>query len=170
MTLKTIKKFKIKWDIEEVINLNWEFIEGYGVNEGFSQYTDSHYKNTLHNYKYFLPNPMPKFVDEIIKLPIFNKWKVVLPGFTLLKSGMVLPLHFDTYTKFKEMYNVTNINEISRFIIFLEDSKLGHMIELEDQVYKHWDSQDYVTIVGQQLHGAYNLGIENRYTLQVTCV
>ena len=56
MDLKSIKKYNIKWDIEEIKNLKWEFIEGYGVNEAFLKYSNTNYKNSLHNYKYFYPN------------------------------------------------------------------------------------------------------------------
>ena len=168
--MKSIKDFNIKWDIEEISNLKWEFIEGYGVNEAFLKYSDINYKNNLHNYKYFYPNPMPKFTDEILKLPMFDKWDNILIGFTLLTPGQVLPLHYDTYTRTKKVFHLNESHSITRFVIFLEDSKDGHMFEIEDTIIKKWKRYDYVSWTDKTLHGAYNLGTENRYTLQVTCI
>ena len=170
ISMKSIKDFNIKWDIEEISNLKWEFVEGYGVNEAFLKYSDINYKNTLHNYKYFYPNPMPKFTDEILKLPMFDKWDNILIGFTLLTPGQVLPLHYDTYTRTKNVFHLNESHSITRFVIFLEDSKDGHMFEIEDTIIKKWKRFDYVSWTDKTLHGAYNLGTENRYTLQVTCI
>ena len=170
MDLKSIKKYNIKWDIEEIKNLKWEFIEGYGVNEAFLKYSNTNYKNSLHNYKYFYPNPMPKFVDAIVDLPIFNKWNTILIGFTLLKPGQVLPLHYDTYDKTRKTFYLKDSHTITRFVIFLEDSKDGHIFEFENSIIKKWKCHDYVFWKDKTLHGAYNLGTENRYTLQITCL
>ena len=93
------------------------------VNEAFLKYSDINYKNILHNYKYFYPNPMPKFVNEVIELPILQGWDTVLVGFTLLKPGQVLPLHYDTYDKTKNTFNLNENHSITRFVIFLERFK-----------------------------------------------
>lgn len=170
MKFKTIKDYGIKWDINEIKNLKWELIKGYGVNEAFNEYSHKNYENSLHNYKYFYPNPMPNFADKISKLPIFDKWNTVLVGFTLLTPGQVLPLHYDTYTQTKKIFNLSESHTITRFVIFLEDSKDGHLFELEDKIFKKWDCADYVSWTDKTLHGAYNLGTENRYTLQITCI
>ena len=66
-------------------------------------------------------------------------------------------------------YLINDLNKIDRFIIFLEDAKMGHMFAFEDKVYYKWQAGDVVSWSGQTPHAAYNIGNTNRYTLQITC-
>ncbi len=87
-----------------------------------------------------------------------------------MSPGNVLPLHKDKYKIFMNQNNIKDINSVYRFIIFLEDSKPGHFMQIGNKIFSQWQSGDYVKWQGQTLHAAYNLGSEDRYTLQVTCI
>ena len=80
-----------------------------------------------------------------------------------------MPLHGDHYTNFLKAYDIKDVNDIHRYIIFLEDAKLGHMMQIEKQVYADWQAGDVVGWPGTTSHAAYNMGIEHRYTMQITC-
>ena len=50
----------------------------------------------------------------------------------------------------------------------MEDWKSGHYFEVEGNPFIEWKSGDYISWVGNTEHFAANIGIEYRYTLQIT--
>ena len=112
---------------------------------------------------------MPKFVNKILQLSFLKKYKIKSPGFHRFRPGMILPLHMDSYNAFSRMYDINDKEKINRYIFFLENSKLGHMIQVNDKIYNKWNAGDFLKWNGSTPHAAFNLGIENRYTLQITC-
>jgi len=166
--MMTWRKIKVSWN-KEYKNLNYKFIPTYQIKSSFEKYQHKEYQSFIGNDAYFLPNPMPSFVDKILNLDIFYNYKIKSPGFHKIRPGMGLPLHIDDYESFSEFYNIKNKNSIIRFIIFLEDSKPGHMLQIENKVYSSWYAGNYVSWQGDTPHGAFNLGTEDRYTLQITC-
>jgi hypothetical protein len=99
--------------------------------------------------------------------PIFNlnhfSWSVYR-----MTPGTVLPEHRDTYRRFREVYNVTDIDEIVRCVVFLEDWQSGHYFEIDRQPIVSWIKGHCVCWKGDVPHMAANLGETNRYTLQIT--
>ena len=159
-------KVKVIWTRDDFVNLKYISKGGYG-REPFLSYKDKIYKQMINNDVYHLPNPMPSFVDTVLK-----NFDYTIKSAALNKTppGNILPLHKDNYKIFMEKNNLTDPNLITRFIIFLEDSKPGHLMQIKDVVYSRWQAGDVVEWSGETLHAAYNLGNEDRYTLQVTCV
>lgn len=84
-----------------------------------------------------------------------------------IKPGHYLPLHHDLYTTYKKINNIID-EDIYRLIVFLEDWKPGHMLDIDGIIYNQWRAGDYVGWTNATLHAAYNLGTEDRYTLQIT--
>jgi hypothetical protein len=159
----------ISWNMEDIENLDWKFIDTFGINTAFDSYTHERYRNVIGNDAYFLPNPMPSFVNEIFELSFLKKYTIKASGFHRFLPGMILPLHVDTFNAFSETYNIDDKSKITRYIFFLEDSKPGHMIQIDNKVFNNWQEGDFVNWTGNIPHAAYNLGTENRYTLQITC-
>jgi hypothetical protein len=88
-----------------------------------------------------------------------------------LTPGHYLPTHVDRYKFFKTKFNITDDNSIHRYVVFLEDWKDGHLLTVNGTVYTHWKAGDCIGWQGCTPHSAINLGVENRYTLQITgCV
>jgi hypothetical protein len=90
-------------------------------------------------------------------------------GFNKIPPGHYLPSHRDLYGFYKSQINV-NISKIQRYIIFLEDWYDGQFATVEDQTFTNWKVGDMIGWVGDDLHSAANLGINDRYTLQITGV
>ena len=88
--------------------------------------------------------------------------------FHVLTPGNYLPEHRDYYGFYANKYNITDLNQIERSVVFLENHKPGHFLTVENSVYANWSAGDICTWQGTKLHSAINLGIDNRYTLQVT--
>ena len=159
----------IKWSIDEIENLDFHFVPTYQINPSFNQYHHERYANVIGNDAYFLPNTMPSFVDEIMNLQPFKKYRIITPGFHRLQPGMILPLHKDPYKKFMKIYGLDSPEKITRIIVFMQDYIPGHYMQIEDTVITNYTKGCFVQWKGETLHAAFNLGIENRYTLQLTC-
>ena len=160
---------KIDWSLDEIEKLDFKFIPTYKINPSFDSYHHSRYEGVIGNDVYFLPNPMPSFVDEILSLSIFDKYQIKTPGFHRLQPGMILPLHKDPYQSFKKRHVIFDTDNIHRYIIFMQDHLPGHYIQVENEMYMHYTKGCYVKWKGNTSHAAFNLGTENRYTLQITC-
>jgi len=88
-------------------------------------------------------------------------------SFFRMDTGHILPSHRDTYKKYRELFDV-ELNNIQRIIVFLEDWKSGHYFEIEGKPIVSWKRGDYIWWRGDVEHMAANIGLEPRYTLQVT--
>lgn len=84
-----------------------------------------------------------------------------------LRPGSYLPIHHDLYQTYKKIFNITNEN-VYRIIVFLEDWQPGHMLDINNKIYNNWSAGDYVGWINDTPHAAYNFGLQNRYTLQIT--
>jgi hypothetical protein len=82
--------------------------------------------------------------------------------------GHYLPNHRDPYSFYKQSNNINDVNQIKRYVIFLEDWADGHYLTIGDRVITNWSAGDVAGWSGEQLHSAINLGTINRYTLQLT--
>lgn len=88
--------------------------------------------------------------------------------FHKLVPGHYLPTHVDKYGFYKSKNKITDSNQVHRYVVFLEDWKDGHILTVNDTVYTGWKAGDCVGWAGETPHSAINLGIEDRYTLQIT--
>jgi|688.fasta_scaffold139629_2 hypothetical protein len=85
-----------------------------------------------------------------------------------MQPGYVLPWHEDNYVRYRQSHGIQDVNQIIRVIVFLEDWKIGHIFQLTDRLLSGWKAGDWICWAGNNLHLAANLGIENRYTFQIT--
>jgi hypothetical protein len=105
-------------------------------------------------------NPFRQYFD----LRHFS-WSVYRMG-----PGTVLPLHKDTYKKFKQVHELPSNEQILRIIVFLEDWQSGHYLEMNGTPVVQWRCGEWVAWRDQFPHLAANMGDTNRYTLQLTGV
>lgn len=130
------------------------------IDQGFSQ------KNFT-GKMYGMDSDMPSWCN-----PFFNLFPSNYIGLCLYKmeTGDIMPRHSDTFEKFKKIHNLSSTSDIHRAIIFLEDWKRGHIFEIENTLLSNWKSGDYVIWKNNTPHMAANLGLEPRYTAQITFV
>lgn len=88
--------------------------------------------------------------------------------FHVLQPGNYLPEHQDQYRFFAKLHNITDLDQIERSVIFLEDHKPGHLLTVGNKVYADWKAGECVSWIGTTPHSAINLGLKSRYTLQIT--
>jgi len=85
-----------------------------------------------------------------------------------MNPGTTLPMHGDTYARFRELHNWTG--DVHRAVVYMEDWQSGHISEIEDTVITGWKAGDYIVWKNDTQHLAANVGKTSRYTLQITGV
>lgn len=88
---------------------------------------------------------------------------------TKMKVGQILPWHVDRCKTYISKNNIKDKTKIARIIVFLEDSKPGHQLWIEDQLCTGEAGSCFGWMFGTK-HMAANLGEQDRYTLQITGV
>ena len=156
------------WNIEEFKTLNY-ILSTHKDEELVEQYLASgHSKEKLSIYKYQLPNPMPKCVDEYI-IPHFTFLDKVAPAVNYFKPGQYLPLHTDLYGRYIELNDIDYENVI-RCMVMLEDNSPGQILQIKDKCIGSWKSGDCFYWNYDEIHAFYNFSMNDRYAIQVTGV
>jgi len=116
---------------------------------------------------YDMKNVMPDWCDRFFSL--FDGANTGL-SFYKMETCNILPYHKDTYSYYKNLFDIKNNLSIWRAIIFLEDWKPGHIFEIEKTPISKWKAGEYVLWQYDAEHMAANLGLEPRYTAQLTFI
>ena len=135
------------------------------VNLWVSQGYPSKFCGELCDMRHRLPAWSSKFV-EIYQA---QGWKDIGLAFYRMRTGTVMPVHSDLYKRYVEVFNLQGQEtSIRRALMVLEDWKPGHYLEVEGKPYVNWHAGDTVEWVYDSPHMAANIGLEDRYTLQIT--
>ena len=96
-------------------------------------------------------------------------WQDVGTSYYRMNPGSILPRHSDTYRRYIELHGLQGREQnIWRAIVFLEDWKSGHYLEVGERAITHWNAGDVVEWRYDVPHMAANMGFTPRYTLQLT--
>lgn len=82
-------------------------------------------------------------------------------------SGNILPWHQDKFLYFSRMYP-GDLEYVVRFLIFVEDWKIGHVLQAGDSIISHWKAGDVVLWHPQRWHVSANIGNADKWTMNVT--
>lgn len=96
-------------------------------------------------------------------------WKNIGTSYYRMNTGTVLPVHGDLYVKYVAINNLQGQeHRLRRAIVFLEDWKSGHYFEGLGQSLHNWVAGTVIEWPYNTPHMAANIGLEPRYTLQIT--
>ena len=109
-------------------------------------------------------NPMPEWIPKIEDA--FGLYKQTYT-FYKMQTLEIMPVHADHYRTYCRINGVT-YDQVYRTLLMLEDWKPGHYLEIDGVAYTNWHAGDWFKWKGATPHAASNIGIEDRYTLQVT--
>ena len=84
-----------------------------------------------------------------------------------METGVILPKHRDTYNVYRKKFGCS-LDDVKRIIVFLEDWKSGHYFELDGKPIMNYKAGTYVEWSSDVEHMAANIGVDYRYTLQIT--
>jgi hypothetical protein len=145
------------------------------INEQFND-ADSIVKWTNQGY-------YPKFTGDMCDMrstqPAWNNqfvniysnlgWKNIGTSYYRMTTGTVLPTHSDLYLRYIELFKLQGQeHRIRRAVVFLEDWKSGHYAEYDGVAKINWRAGDVIEWAYDAPHMAANLGLDPRYTLQLT--
>jgi hypothetical protein len=123
-------------------------------------YTNRHFTGLM----YDSTNPIPSWCNEIAEM-----LELTSCGFVFYKmpTGVVMPTHIDHFTRYCKVFNVEK-DKVWRAIVFLENWKPGHYFEIDGKAIVDYAKGDYILWSNDSPHAASNIGLEDRYTLQIT--
>lgn len=111
----------------------------------------------------------PVWNEKFIKIYQELGWKDIGTSYYRMGTGTVLPTHSDLYLRYIKLHNLKGKeHRIRRAIVFLEDWKPGHYSEIDSHGIVNWTAGTVVEWDYALPHAAANIGIEDRYTLQIT--
>jgi hypothetical protein len=108
--------------------------------------------------------PMPDWIATLERMfGLYNQTYT----FYRMNTLEIMPVHVDHYRTYCRINNVST-DKVCRIVMMLEDWKPGHYFELDGIGYTNWKAGDYFMWKGDVPHAASNIGVEPRYTLQIT--
>ena len=114
-------------------------------------------------------NVQPSWNLTFIKIYTELGWQDIGTSYYRMNTGTILPVHSDLYLRYVKLFNLQGQeHRIRRAIVFLEDWKSGHYFEGAGKPITQWHAGDAVEWNYDTPHMAANLGLEPRYTLQIT--
>jgi hypothetical protein len=152
-----------------------EFKELDYVNEEFNdignleRWTALGYANKFTGDMCDMRRPQPSWNYQFIKIFQEMGWKDIGTSYYRMGTGTILPTHSDLYLRYIDIFKLQGQeHNIRRAIVFLEDWKSGHYFEGDGQPSVNWKAGDVVEWAYDASHMAANLGLDPRYTLQIT--
>ena len=111
----------------------------------------------------------PRWNSTFIKIYTELGWQDIGTSYYRMNTGTILPTHGDLYLRYVKLFNLQGQEHtIRRAIVFLEDWKSGHYFEGMGNPMTQWLAGDSVEWDYDTPHMAANIGLEPRYTLQIT--
>ena len=86
---------------------------------------------------------------------------------SMYKPGMILPWHRDNYPTYSKNKKILDPEKIVRIMVFLRDTEPGHQLWIEDKMCSG-PAGSWFAWQGRAMHMAANIGMNNRYVLQIT--
>lgn len=145
------------------------------VNESFNDFAQlliwkgQGYVNKFTGDMCDMRSPQPSWNQKFIDFYTDLGWKDVGTSYYRMGTGTILPTHKDLYKKYIELFNLQGQEHtIRRAIVFLEDWRPGHYAEYLNEPFVKWTAGSTVEWIYDTPHMAANMGLDPRYTLQLT--
>ena len=169
MAIHAVSEYRIDrfWDDEfKTINyINEPFNDPASVDLWIKQGYQSKICGDLADMRHLLPSWSNRFIEYYQSLG----WKDVGIAFYRMPTGTVMPVHRDLYRRYIELFDLQGKeSSIRRALVLLENWKSGHYLEVNGRAYVHWRAGDVVEWPYDTPHMAANIGLEDRYSLQIT--
>lgn len=160
-------KIPVFWDIDYKL-LNYE-AEEFNDPESLKVWRKQGYTGPFTGSMCDMRYQQPVWNDRFIKIYSEMGWKDIGTSYYRMDTGTVLPTHGDLYKRYIELYNLQGKEKtIRRAVVFMEDWKPGHYSEINGIGMVNWEAGTVIEWDYNVPHAAANIGIEPRYTLQIT--
>jgi hypothetical protein len=168
-----LKNINLDYNFNAFLKADYSVHEGSCIKHQIHELTDIHdsYGGFPETYSYTntIIRQLWWTAEQVDYQSIGNQlnMEVVTISSILQPPGCVIPLHRDTFFKISQLHPDRTEPKV-RANIYLEDWKLGHFIQYNDQVSTHWSQGQGFLWGSEILHLGANAGMENKYTLQVS--
>ena len=143
--------------------------ESFNDPDNLARWTQQGYPNRFTGDMCDMRSPQPSWNNKFIEIYSEMGWKDIGTSYYRMATGTILPTHSDLYLRYVELFNLKGQEQrIRRAIVFLEDWRPGHYFEGNNVAKVNWRAGDVVEWQYDAPHLAANLGLEPRYTLQIT--
>lgn len=111
----------------------------------------------------------PSWNNQFIEYFATQGWQDIGTSYYRMTSGTVMPVHQDRYVKYIDLFGLHGQeHKIRRALVLLEDWQSGHYLEVQGQPVVKWSAGTVVEWHYDTPHMAANIGLEDRFTLQIT--
>ena len=160
-------KIPVFWDTEyqdlDYIN------ESFNDTELLTKWTELGYPDRFTGDMCDMRHRQPAWNTQFVDHFTAKGWKDIGTSYYRMNTGTVLPTHGDLYKRYVEIFRLQGQEtRIYRAIVFLQDWQPGHYAEYEAKPFVNWSAGDVVEWCYDTEHMAANLGLDPRYTLQIT--
>ena len=173
-----IKKIKLDYNFSIFLNADYSVHQGSCITHQVHELKDIHKdhggfpdsytsKNTEINQLWF--NQSQVDFEELSKQ---LGMQVITVSSILQLPGNVIPIHRDTFFQINKQYPDDNRLKV-RANIYLEDWKVGHLVQYQDKDKSwcnstHWSAGEGLIWDSKHLHLSVNAGMAPKYTLQIS--
>jgi hypothetical protein len=155
------------WDNEyqRLEYINEPFNDPESVNLWISQGYQAKICGDMCDMRSAQPSWNHRFIEEFEN----TGWKDIGTSYYRMTSGTVMPTHSDLYKAYIKRFNLQGQEHtIRRALVLLEDWKPGHYLEVMGEPYVQWSAGTVIEWTYDTPHMAANIGLDPRYTLQIT--
>lgn len=173
------KNFDLPWDVissdlekykDETRYLS-SIMQDRGYNDNGQKITNEYKKfgYSEHNTKIWkTTNQQPKIDLEweqavIDELPLDH----AVATLTRQDPGQILPWHYDRFFMLKRLFP-NDTRPILRFLLFLQDWQIGHVLQVNNSMLTHWQRGTVVVWRPEQYHVSANIGLTTKWTCNIT--
>jgi hypothetical protein len=111
----------------------------------------------------------PTWNHRFIEFYQAQGWQDIGTAYYRMTSGTVMPVHQDRYVAYIAKFGLRGQEHtIRRALVLLEDWQPGHYLEVNGRPFVSWQAGTVVEWCFDTPHMAANIGLEPRYTLQIT--
>lgn len=168
-----IKPCKLLYDFSSILNADYNEHTGSCIKHQVYEVADIHEQYGGFPKSYCLENTIIHQLWWDNTQVDFNEigeqlgMEVITVSSILQPPGCVIPLHRDTFFQINKRFPERTELKV-RANIHLEDWKLGHFLQWNDNVHTHWKAGEGLLWDSDILHLGANAGLQNKYTLQVS--
>ena len=168
-----INRIKLDYDISKFLTADYTQHEGSCISHQVHELTDIHEKYGGFPKTYIYENTLihqlwwDKSQINFGELGKQLGMEVITVSTILQPPGCIIPLHRDTFFQINKQYPNKTETKV-RANIFLEDWKLGQLLQYNDEVCSYWQAGEGFLWDSSVLHLSANAGMQDKYTLQVS--
>jgi len=143
--------------------------EPFNDTESMVLWTSQGYANKFTGAMCDMRSRQPTWNQRFLEIFAGMGWQDIGTSYYRMSTGTVLPTHGDLYLKYVELFNLKGREHtIRRAIVLLEDWKPGHYLEIIGKPIIEYKAGTVIEWPSDTPHLAANIGLEDRYTLQIT--